>query len=214
MVVGRLHVLTDYHFQQRFSHAELAALALDGGADTIQFRDKGGAIRHVIRQAQATAVICRARQMPLIIDDRLDVLLAVNGAGVHLGQTDVPVDIARCILGPEKIIGASATTADEAVKAEADGADYVGFGPVFPTISKANPASVKGLAGLRKVCEAVSIPVIAIAGITVERIGSVMEAGAHGVAVMTAVSRAADPDEATAALRERIDDFLDAEGSP
>ena len=205
MVVGRLHVLTDYHFQQRFSHAELAAMAIDGGADTIQFRDKGNDIRHVLRQADETARVCRERGAPLIVDDRIDVLLAVDAAGVHLGQRDMPVDVARRILGARRIIGASATTVDEALWQEDAGADYIGFGPVFPTSSKANPASVKGLSGLRAVCSAVAIPVIAIAGITADRIVSIMEAGAHGVAVMTAISRADDPAEAARRLREQVD---------
>lgn len=208
MVVGRLHVLTDYHFQQRFSHAQLAALALDGGADTIQFRDKGKDVRHILRQALETVRVCRERETPLIVDDRLDILLAVQADGVHLGQTDVPVDVARRVLGGDRLIGASATTLEQALRAEADGADYVGFGPVFRTISKANPASVKGLNGLRQVCNAVTIPVIAIAGITAERIEAVMDAGAHGVAVMTAVSKAGDPAGAAKRLRQRIDDYL------
>lgn len=208
MVVGRLHVLTDYHFQQRFSHAQIAAMALEGGADTIQFRDKGKDIRHVLRQAYETARVCREHRKPLIVDDRIDILLAVEADGVHLGQTDLPVAVARQLLGGKRQIGASATTVDQAMRAEADGADYVGFGPVFRTSSKANPASVKGLIGLRQVCEAVDIPVIAIAGITADRIEAVMEAGAHGVAVMTAVSKADDPAAAANRLRKRIDDYL------
>ena len=207
MKIGRLHVLTDYHFQQRFSHAELAGLAVDGGADTIQFRDKGSSIRHTLRQAEATAAVCRERQVPLLINDRLDLTLAVKAAGVHLGQSDLPVDVARAVLGRTRIIGATATTSDQARRAETDGADYIGFGPVYPTSSKSNPASVKGLKGLHEVCGAVGIPVIAIAGITADRIEAVLEAGAHGVAVMTAVSKAADPVAATRHLRERIDEF-------
>lgn len=208
MVVGRLHVLTDYHFQQRFSHARLATLALEGGADTIQFRDKGKEIRHILRQAHETARVCREHEIPMIVDDRLDILLAVQADGVHLGQTDLPVDVARSVLGGARLIGASATTVDQALRAEADGADYVGFGPVFRTISKANPASVKGLDGLRQVCRAVAIPVIAIAGITAEHVEAVMDAGAHGVAVMTAVSKADDPAGAAKRLRQRINDYL------
>ena len=103
------------------------------------------------------------------------------------------------------MIGATATTAEAAAQAQADGADYVGFGPVFPTASKANPASVKGLDGLARACAAVTVPVIAIAGVTPERVGSCLEAGAWGVAVMTAVTTAAEPARATAAFREALD---------
>ena len=207
MKIGRLHVLTDYHFQQRFSHAELAKLAVSGGADTIQFRDKGSSIRHALRQAAATAAVCRELQVPLLINDRIDLMLAVEADGVHLGQADLPVNVARAVLGATRIIGATATTTDQARRAEADGADYVGFGPVYPTGSKSNPASVKGLKGLHEVCGSVGIPVIAIAGITADRVMEVLEAGAHGVAVMTAVSKAADPAAAARHFREQIDEF-------
>lgn len=208
MNVGRLHVLTDYHFQQRFSHAEVAYLALDGGADVIQFRDKGPDIRHVLRQARETARVCTERQAPLIIDDRIDIMLAVDAEGVHLGQKDLPVDVARHIIGNDRIIGATVTTVQQALRAEVDGATYVGFGPVFPTSSKSNPAPVKGLDGLGRVCEAVQVPVIAIAGITASRIEAVLQAGAYGVAVMTAISKADDPAAATRRIRECIDEFI------
>lgn len=211
VVVGRLHVLTDYHFQQRFSHSQLAAMAVDGGAEVVQFRDKGVNIRHVLQQAVETVVAVRDRGGLLIVDDRIDVMLASEAHGVHLGQTDVPVAVARKILGDKPIIGATATTIEQAQAAAGDGADYIGFGPVFKTSSKVNPASVKGVEGLRRVCAAVRIPVIAIAGITEQRIASVLEAGAHGVAVMTAVSLADDPEKATHRLRARIDEVLGAD---
>lgn len=203
--VGRLHVLTDFLFQQRHSHAALARMALAGGADTIQFRQKTGGVRHLLREAARTQAVCAEQGAPLLIDDRIDVLLATGAAGIHLGQTDLPVDVARRILGPDVLIGATATTLGEAQAAVDAGADYIGFGPVFPTASKANPASVKGVHGLAAVCEAVSLPVIAIAGMTPERVPRVLEAGAHGVAVMTAISTAPDPEAATRAFREQID---------
>jgi thiamine-phosphate pyrophosphorylase len=209
MAVGRLHVLTDFHFQQRFGHAALAHLAIAGGADTVQFRQKQGTVRDLLANLRPTAAACRAAGVPLVVDDRLDLALAAGADGVHLGQLDLPVAAARAALarcdGPTRIVGASATTAEQARAAEADGADYVGFGPVFETRSKANPASVKGLAGLEEACAAVRIPVIAIAGITPERVRAVLEAGAHGVAVMTAVTTAPDPQAAAARFREEIE---------
>ncbi len=183
-------------------------MALDGGADTIQFRDKGSNIRHLLRQARETARVCRERHVPLIVDDRIDLMLAVDANGVHLGQTDLPVSVAREIVSDGRIVGATATTVDQALRAEAEGADYIGFGPVFPTGSKANPASVKGVDGLRDVCTAVGIPVIAIAGVTADHIAAVLDAGAHGVAVMTAVSKADDPTAAARQLRQRIDEYF------
>lgn len=206
--IGRLHVLTDFHFQQRYSHADLARLAIAGGADTIQFRQKTGDIRHILHEARRAAGVCQTAGVPLLIDDHLDVALAVDAAGVHLGQTDFPIADARRVLGAAALLGATATTVDQALRAEDEGADYIGFGPVFTTRSKTNPASVKGLDGLYAVCQAVSMPVVAIAGITPERTRLVLDAGAHGVAVMTAITTAADPEAATRLFRTVINAFL------
>ena len=208
MPVGRLHVLTDFVSQQRFPHAALAALAARGGADTIQFRQKGGAVRNRYVEARRTAAACHAAGRPLLIDDHVDLALAVGAAGVHLGQLDLPVEAARRVLGDAAVVGATATTVQQARDAEAAGASYIGFGPVFPTQSKRNPASVKGVEGLAAVCAAVRIPVIGIAGITPERVADVIGAGAHGVAVMSAVTTADDPQAATAVFRRALDAAL------
>lgn len=210
--VGRLHVLTDTHFQQRHTHAALATLAAAGGADAVQFRQKAGTVRDWLAGLRPTVAACRAAGVPCIVDDRLDLALAAGADGVHLGALDLPVADARQIVdalsGPARLVGATATTADEARAAEAAGADYVGFGPVFATASKAAPASVKGLAGLAAACAAVRIPVIAIAGLTPERVAPCLEAGAWGVAVMTAVTTADDVTAATARFRAPLDRFL------
>ncbi|MEM1269760.1 MAG: thiamine phosphate synthase [Bacteroidota bacterium] len=203
-MIGRLHVLTDFYFQQRFTHAELARLAAAGGADTVQFRQKTGTLRNVSVEAERTLEACQDAGIPLLIDDHVDLAAGLGCAGVHVGQDDLPVALARRVLGPDGIVGATASSLAEAVAAEQAGASYIGFGPVYATRSKANPKSVKGLSGLRAVCKAVSIPVIAIAGITAERIPAVLEAGAHGVAVMTAVSLAPDPARAVADLLDRF----------
>lgn len=201
-------MLTDFHFQQRWAHADLARLAIHGGADTIQFRHKSVGIRHVLIEARKAAAVCRKAGVPFLIDDHLDAVLAVDADGVHLGQDDFPVADARRILGPDAVIGATATTVEQAIRAGEEGADYLGFGPVFPTGSKANPASVKGLDGLAAVCRAVSIPVVAIAGMTPSRVRPVLEVGAYGVAVMTAVTIASDPEAATHLFRQAIDACL------
>lgn len=208
--IGRLHVLTDFHFQQRFSHAGLASCAINGGADTIQLREKRVGVRHVLLQADEIADFCRKTDTPFLVNDRIDIALATHADGVHLGASDFPLHRARAVLSGRAVIGATATTVEQAIAAYEEGADYIGFGPVFHTDSKANPASVKGIASLRTVCELVDIPVIAIAGITVQRIPAVIEVGAHGVAVMTAVTTAKDPEAATALLRAAIDDVLAA----
>jgi thiamine-phosphate pyrophosphorylase len=206
--VGRLHVLTDFVFQQCLSHAELAAAATAGGADVVQFRQKTGPVRARLHAAERTAAACHTAGIPLLINDEIALALAVEAAGVHLGQDDLPIDVARRILGPGTVIGATVTSVAQARAAEAAGASYLGFGPVFPTQSKRNPASVKGLEGVAAVCAAVKIPVVAIAGITPERVRPALEAGAHGVAVMTAISTAPDPEAATAAFRAEIDAWV------
>ena len=208
MQIGRLHVITDFYFQQRFSHAELAEQAIQGGADTIQFRQKHGLTRHKLVEARKTALVCGRYKTPLIIDDHLDIMQAINATGVHLGQLDFPVKEARQILGNEAIIGATANTLDQALKAYKDGASYIGFGPIFPSYSKPRPSPLRSLDDLAAVCQAVPIPVIAISGITAERVRPVLEAGAYGVAVMTAISTADDPTMATRAIREAIDQFF------
>ena len=213
--VGRLHVLTDFHFQQRLSHAELAREAAAGGADAVQFRQKTGPARARLANLRPTVAVCRAAGAACLVDDHLDLALAAGADGVHLGALDLPVAEARALLDRlgGGLVGATATTAAGARAAEAAGADYVGFGPVFPTRSKASPASVKGLAGLAAACAAVRAPVLAIAGVTPGRVGPCLEAGAWGVAVMTAVSTAPDPAAATAAFREALDRALAGRGA-
>lgn len=211
--IGRLHVLTDVQIQTQHTHAEIARMACVGGADSIQFRDKHAPLRERLDALRATVSTCQQAAVPCLVDDDLALALATDAAGVHLGQQDLPIADARRILDRHDsstlVLGATATTADQARKAEAEGADYIGFGPVFPTTSKANPASVKGLEGLAETCAAVSIPVIAIAGITPERVVPCLEAGAWGVAVMTAITTASDPIEATRAFRRKLDGRTD-----
>ena len=221
-MLGRLHVLTDFLFQQDHGHAALARLAVAGGADVVQFRQKRGTARDAWANLVPTVAACREGGAAVLVDDDLGLAIAAGADGVHLGQTDLPVAAARLALDAlplgsgdgalspgagarGRVVGATATTAAQARAAEASGADYVGFGPVFATGSKANPARVKGLDGLAEACAAVSIPVVAIAGITPERVAPCLDAGAHGVAVMTAVSCAADPERATAAFREAVE---------
>jgi thiamine-phosphate pyrophosphorylase len=210
--IGRLHVLTDYHLQQDHPHADLARLAVRGGADTIQFRQKHGGIQNKLVEVRKVAAVCTDASVPLIVDDRIDLTQAVDADGVHLGQQDFPVDAARSVLGSDVTIGATATNSHQVVEAYEMGADYIGFGPVFPTTSKRNPKSVKGPEGLAAACEAVPIPVIAIGGITHDRVRPALEAGAHGVAVLSAVATANAPEQATARFRASIDGVLrDAE---
>jgi thiamine-phosphate pyrophosphorylase len=203
--VGRLHVLTDVARQGRFDHAELARLALAGGADAIQYREKSGSTRGMIGIARVLIGICRERGACLIVNDRLDVALAADADGVHFGLEDFPVSRARTILGPDRVIGASARTVEEAVAGMRAGADYIGAGPVYATGSKPDASPPIGAAGLRAIVRAVEIPVIAIGGVTAERVSEVLAAGAHGIAVIEAVACDPDPTAATRQLREALD---------
>jgi len=203
--LGRLHVLTDFHLQQQRPHAELARLAIRGGADSVQFRQKHGGIQNILIEARRVAQVCQDASIPLLIDDRVDVTQATRAHGVHLGQQDFPIEDARAVLGPDAIIGATATKTEQVVRAYEQGADYIGFGPVYPTTSKRNPKSVKGPEGVQAASEAVPIPIIAIGGITHDRVRPTLEAGAYGVAVLSAVCTAKNPERATARFRAAID---------
>jgi thiamine-phosphate pyrophosphorylase len=202
--IGRLHVLTDFYLQQRFTHAELARMAIEGGADTIQFRQKRSPIRARLHDAFEVASICHNWGVPLIIDDSLDIALAVGAQGVHLGRSDLPVSVARQILGQKFLIGATASNIPEARKAVQSGADYIGFGPVHGTLSKGKSLTGLGLEALREVCAAVDIPVIAIGGVNPARIGPILCNGAHGVAVLGSVNLSQDPVDASRRLWEAI----------
>lgn len=202
--IGVLHVLTDTTIQQRFTHEQLIELAVAGGANTIQYRDKGASTRELIERATAIRRICAHAGVMFLINDRVDVALACDADGVHLGKQDLPIPVARRILRREKIIGGTAATLEQALQVEQEGADYVGFGHIFATQSKQKPTSPKGLEELRKICSAVSIPVVAIGGINVSNVDDVLTAGAWGIAVIGAVCAEDDPKSATSLLKERI----------
>ena len=203
--IGRLHVLTDETVQSRFTHAELAEMAIAGGADTIQFREKKRSTKELVDIAETLRRVCRARNVPLIINDRVDIALAVDADGVHLGQRDLPVAVARKLLGPEKIIGGTAATLDEAIAVQNEGADYLGFGHIYSTTSKQKHGAPKGPEALAEICGALAIPVIAIGGIDQENFLPVFDAGAWGIAVIASVCAAPDPTLAARELKNGID---------
>jgi len=199
--VGKLHVLTDVVLQSRFSHIELTRLAIAGGADTIQFRQKSGSTREMIEIARQMKRLCKDdADVTFIVNDRIDVAIASEADGVHLGQDDFPIPLAREMLGESRIIGGSAATMDEARVCLSEGADYVGFGPVYPTTSKEDSGPVSGIGILKQVVEAIPLPIIAIGGVSAENAPQVMEAGAHGIAVISAVCCQDDPEHATRAI--------------
>lgn len=202
--IGRLHVITDTTIQSRFTHAELAEMAIVGGADTIQFRQKDGSTRELVESAQGVQAVYAGHGVSLIVNDRADIALAVAATGAHFGQDDLPIAVGREILPPEMIIGASARTEDKILEAISAGADYIGFGPIYQTSSKPDAELPKGLEALRRMSEIAQCPVIAIGGITAETAYEVIRAGAHGIAVISAVCGQADPEAATRRLWNEV----------
>ena len=202
--IGRLHVITDTTIQSQFTHGELAEMAIAGGADTIQFRQKAGSTRELIETARSMQAVCAEHGVSLIVNDRADIALAVGAAGAHFGQNDLPISVGRRILPAEMIIGASARTEDKILEAISEGADYIGFGPIYQTSSKPDAERPKGLEALRRMSEIAQCPVIAIGGITAETAYEVIRAGAHGIAVISAVCGQVDPVAAARHLCEEI----------
>jgi len=203
--IGRFHVLTDTDLQNCFSHIELAELAIAGGADTIQFRQKTGETIRMIRIAEQIQALCKKAGVSFIINDRVDVAIASHADGVHLGQDDFPIPLARKLLGEGAIIGGSAGNAEEARKCFLEGADYIGFGPVYATSSKEDAGPTSGLDLLRQVVEKIPLPIIAIGGINKYNTLLVRETGAYGIAVISAVCCEKDPGEATRCLRRLLE---------
>lgn len=202
--IGKLHILTDTVLQSRFSHMEITRLAIAGGADTIQYRQKSGSTREMIEIARNMKRLCSEAGVTFIVNDRLDVAIAAEADGVHLGQDDFPIPMARELLGEGRITGGSAATLDEARKCLSEGADYVGFGPVYPTSSKDDAGPVSGIDILKQVVEIIPLPIIAIGGVGAENVPDVMRAGAHGIAVISAVCCQDDPEMATRSLYQAL----------
>jgi thiamine-phosphate pyrophosphorylase len=178
--------------------------AAAGGATLVQLRAKKLSASAFLDLGRQAASVLREKKIPLVINDRPDIALACGAAGVHLGQEDLPVAAARQILGKGKLIGRSIASLREARKAEKEGADYVGLGPVFPTPTKDTPLAPLGLEGVGKICRHLSIPVLAIGGITRDNARQVIRAGADGIAVVSAILGAPNIFEATRELKAAV----------
>lgn len=188
--------------------ADVAGAAIRGGASTIQLRAKGLDKGEMLRMAHAVGQACSAGKALFIINDHVDIALAAGADGVHLGQTDLPVSEARRLLPLDRLIGCTARSVSQAKQAQEEGADYVAVGSMFPTATK-DGAVVVGPSTLREISEAVSVPVLAIGGITGANLAEVMGNGAAGVAVVSAVIAASDVEEAARNLSSRIREFLE-----
>ncbi len=186
------------------SVADIVRASIMGGAGIVQLREKGGSARDSLALGRVLHEITREAGIPLIVNDRLDLALALDAEGAHVGQDDLPADVARRLLGPGKLLGVSAAAPDEARRAVADGADYIGTGDIFGTLSKPDAGAPVGLERLTAVAKAVSVPVVAIGGITIANAAQAIEAGADGVAVISAVFSARDPEAAARQLLENV----------
>lgn len=199
----RLIVILDTDAAAGRDLAGLAAAAVGGGATMLQLRAKGVGGRETA--ALATRILAAAGPVPLVVNDRLDVALAVGAAGCHLGQTDLPIDAARKLVPPGFLLGGSAATAEEARRAADEGADYLGIGPIATTPSKADAAPPIGWDGFARI-HAVGprLPAVGIGGIDTALAAGARAAGAAGIAVIAAVLGAAEPGAATRALRAAV----------
>lgn len=176
--------------------------ALQGGATLLQFREKDKTTREYITLATKLHSLCQNYSVPLIIDDRIDVAMAVDAEGVHLGQSDMPIDTARKIFGNDKIIGATAKTVEQAVEAYKNGADYLGVGAIYPTTTKVKTV-LTSTETLGKICSAVPIPVNAIGGLTKDNIDILTDIPIAGICVVSAIMKATDVKGATYELKQR-----------
>lgn len=199
-----LYVITDETIAGGRSHTEIARLAVLGGAGIIQLRDKTRSYAGLTAIGREIAEITRKAGAVFIVNDRLDVAMACGADGVHLGQDDMSVSTARQLAPPGFIIGVSVRSVEEAGEAERDSADYLALSPVFSTASKDDAGPGHGLEQLRKIRRAVSIPVIAIGGINRKNVRDVIEAGADGIAVISAVVASRDITVAARELRDLV----------
>ena len=200
-----LYLVTDRALSRGRATAEIVRAAVAGGVTCVQLREKHCGTREFLEEARALRVVSRALGIPLIVNDRVDVALAVGADGVHLGQQDMPLADARRLGPPGWIIGVSAESPADAIRAEQEGADYVGVSPVFATPTKADAAPPLGLEGLRNIRAAVHIPLVAIGGIHAGNARAAIRAGADGLAVVSAIVSADSPRAAAAILRREID---------
>ena len=199
-----LYLVTDRGLSRGRSTLEIITAAVRGGATVVQLREKDCSTREFIDQALTIKEFLKDHGVPLIINDRVDVAQAVEAEGVHLGQTDMPLGLAKKILGDSMTIGISAESLQDAIEAEKGGADYLVVSPIFATPTKTDTAPPLGLEGLREIRKAVRLPLVGIGGLNLDNSGEVIRNGADGVAVVSAIVAADDPKAAAVALKQVI----------
>ncbi len=203
----RLYLVTNRYQDSVESFLEKVETACRSGVTIVQLREKNLTTNQYYQLAKQVKEITDAYQVPLIIDDRLDVCLAVDAAGLHIGDDELPVSVARQVLGPDKILGVTAKTVKRALEAEEGGADYLGTGAIFPTTTKEN-APITLISTLKTICQRVAIPVVAIGGLTSENIDQLIGTGIAGVAVVRDLMQAEDIEAKTQAFLTKLDDII------
>lgn len=203
----RLYLVTNRYQDSVESFLAKVETACRSGVTIVQLREKNLTTNQYYQLAKQVKEITDAYQVPLIIDDRLDVCLAVDAAGLHIGDDELPVSVARKVLGPEKILGVTAKTVKRALEAETSGADYLGTGAIFPTTTKEN-APITLISTLKTICQTVAIPVVAIGGLTSENIDQLMGTGIAGVAVVRDLMQAEDIEAKTQAFLKKLHNIL------
>ena len=203
----RLYLVTNRYQDSVESFLEKVETACRSGVTIVQLREKNLTTNQYYQLAKQVKEITDAYQVPLIIDDRLDVCLAVDAAGLHIGDDELPVSVARQVLGPDKILGVTAKTVKRALEAEEGGADYLGTGAIFPTTTKEN-APITLISTLKTICQRVAIPVVAIGGLTSENIDQLATTGIAGVAVVRDLMQAEDIEAKTQAFLTKLDDII------
>ena len=205
--VLKLYLVTNRYQDSLENFLEKVETACRSGVTIIQLREKNLTTNQYYQLAKQVKEITDTYQVPLIIDDRLDICLAVDAAGLHIGDDELPVSVARKVLGPEKILGVTAKTVKRALEAETWGADYLGTGAIFPTTTKEN-APITLISTLKTICQTVAIPVVAIGGLTSENIDQLIGTGIAGVAVVRDLMQAEDIEAKTQAFLTKLDDIV------
>ena len=203
----RLYLVTNRYQDSLENFLEKVETACRSGVTIVQLREKNLTTNQYYQLAKQVKEITDAYQVPLIIDDRLDICLAVDAAGLHIGDDELPVSVARKVLGPEKILGVTAKTVKRALEAETWGADYLGTGAIFPTTTKEN-APITLISTLKTICQTVAIPVVAIGGLTSENIDQLIGTGIAGVAVVRDLMQAEDIEAKAHAFLTKLDDIV------
>ena len=203
----RLYLVTNRYQDSLESFLEKVETACRSGVTIVQLREKNLTTNQYYQLAKQVKEITDSYQVPLIIDDRLDVCLAVDAAGLHIGDDELPVSVARQVLGPDKILGVTAKTVKRALEAEEGGADYLGTGAIFPTTTKEN-APITLISTLKTICQRVAIPVVAIGGLTSENVDQLIGTGIAGVAVVRDLMQAEDIEAKTQAFLTKLDDII------